>query len=150
MDRENRGYRSVYNSYVIDDGWRVPETIVEVINLRIQMAWEDAYRIVCKQKLNHKGDWISLKTAYEYEARAWIYRIFYGNQYIGELRKIGQELQEKYGVTELEAINILNGYHIKDYVDKYYRMENLIPIQVNVQKICNEVLDEYGYEAYVA
>ena len=31
----------------------------------------------------------------------------------------------KYGVTELEAINILNGKCISDYVEKYNRIKNL-------------------------
>lgn len=36
----------------------------------------------------------------------------------------------KYGVTELEAINILNGKCISDYVEKYNRIKNLIPLNV--------------------
>ena len=36
----------------------------------------------------------------------------------------------KYGVTELEAINILNGKCISDYVEKYNRIKNLISLNV--------------------
>lgn len=33
--------------------------------------------------------------------------------------QLRNELMQKYGVTELEAINILNGFHVNDYVNKY-------------------------------
>lgn len=42
-----------------------------------------------------------------------------GMQDIGEHRALRRELQERYGVTELEAVNILNGRHITDYCMKY-------------------------------
>jgi hypothetical protein len=49
------------------------------------------------------------------------------------------ELQELYGVTELESINILFGYNVNDYVNRYYRMKNKIPNYVNQQEICCKV-----------
>lgn len=36
-------------------------------------------------------------------------------------RELRMELQERCGLTELEAVNIINGYHIGDYVAKYER-----------------------------
>ena len=42
-----------------------------------------------------------------------------GMQDIGERRRLRQELQERCGTTELEAVNILNGYHIDVYCMKY-------------------------------
>ncbi|MCB5384258.1 hypothetical protein LIQ25_17695 [Blautia glucerasea] len=39
-----------------------------------------------------------------------------GNQDIGARRKLRQELQERCGLSELQAINILNGFHVKDYI----------------------------------
>lgn len=39
-----------------------------------------------------------------------------GPQDIGDRRKLRIELQVRYNLTELEAINIINGYHIGDYV----------------------------------
>lgn len=39
-----------------------------------------------------------------------------GLQDIGDRRKLRIELQARYNLTELEAINIINGYHIGDYV----------------------------------
>ncbi|MEY8518598.1 hypothetical protein AALC25_17205 [Lachnospiraceae bacterium 29-84] len=42
-----------------------------------------------------------------------------GMQDIGERRALRIELQERCGVTELEAINIINGSHIDSYCMKY-------------------------------
>ena len=46
-----------------------------------------------------------------------------GTEDTGARRALRMELQSKYGVTEIEAINILNGMHIKQYLDKYSRPE---------------------------
>ena len=45
---------------------------------------------------------------------------------VGERRRLRIELQERYGLLEIEAINILNGYGISDYVNKYYQIRNEI------------------------
>lgn len=42
-----------------------------------------------------------------------------GMQDIGERRALRIELQERCGITELEAVNIINGYHIDIYCMKY-------------------------------
>lgn len=34
----------------------------------------------------------------------------------GERRELRQELQRRCGLSELQAINILNGFHVKDYI----------------------------------
>lgn len=39
-----------------------------------------------------------------------------GLQDIGDRRKLRIELQTRCNLTELEAVNIINGYHIGDYV----------------------------------
>ncbi len=39
-----------------------------------------------------------------------------GLQDIGDRRKLRVELQSRCNLTELEAVNIINGYHIGDYV----------------------------------
>lgn len=44
-----------------------------------------------------------------------------GMQDIGERRRLRQDLQERCGITELEAINIINGFHIDTYCIKYLR-----------------------------
>lgn len=143
-DRETWSGRTVYNSYVIDDGWNLPNEVIEEINFRIAQSQRKAYRDICRQKRQHKGDWLTKEVAYEYAAKSWVYRVFYRNQYIREVRKIGEELQEKYGVTELEAINILSEHNVDVYINKYYRIKNLIPLRVNQQEICDMVVEEYS------
>jgi hypothetical protein len=54
--------------------------------------------------------------AYRDKAKALPYN---GMQDIGERRRLRLELQERCGVTELEAINILNGFYIDTYCIKY-------------------------------
>lgn len=39
-----------------------------------------------------------------------------GLQDIGERRKAREELQTRCNLTELQAVNIINGFHIPDYV----------------------------------
>ncbi len=39
-----------------------------------------------------------------------------GLQDIGERRSLRLELQEKYGLTELQAVNVLNNRHVGDYI----------------------------------
>lgn len=43
-------------------------------------------------------------------------------------RELRWEIQQKYGLTEIEAINILNGNNISDYLLKYRRIMNREPI----------------------
>lgn len=40
---------------------------------------------------------------------------------IGLRREIRLDLMKKYGLSELEAINVLNGRNMEDYVVKYKR-----------------------------
>ena len=46
---------------------------------------------------------------------------------VGARRQLRIELQQKYGLQEIEAVNILNGYNANDYITKYYRIEHKIP-----------------------
>lgn len=147
MDREISGYRKIFNSYVIDDGWNLPVEVIEVIDLRVERAWKEAYQMVCLENYLHKGDWLTLEVARKYAARADLFRELYENQYIGYVRQMGMELRDKYGVTEIEAINILNGYHIAEYVEKYDRIKNMIPLRFDPQAVCDDVLEEYGYKS---
>lgn len=58
---------------------------------------------------------LTRKIANEYRDRA---RLLPPNglQDIGDRRKLRIELQSRCNLTELEAVNIINGYHIGDYV----------------------------------
>lgn len=143
--REQSRNREIYNNYIIDDGWNIPKEVIEVIELRIARAWQDAVAEMKKKRDAHKGAFITKEIADAYIHEAWPYRMVNGNQYTGFVRELGIDLQDKYGVTELEAINILNGIHVKDYIHKYDCMKNLIPPVVHTQAICDGVLHEYGY-----
>lgn len=74
---------------------------------------------VRKEKASHKGEWLTLEVANEYLLKA---RTLPSQSPldIGDRRKLRIELQERYGLLEIEATNILNGFGISDYVNKYY------------------------------
>lgn len=63
-------------------------------------------------------------------------------QDIGEFRKLKNELMKECNVTEIEAINILNGFHISDYVKKYELIsESKVPsVDANKRKENRELL----------
>lgn len=44
-----------------------------------------------------------------------------GLQDIGQRRTLRIELQKRCGLTELEAVNVINGHHVQDYIAKYER-----------------------------
>ena len=117
-----KGHEPIITSYVIDDGWNLPVEVVERIDLTIQESYLQEMKRLKALKKEHKGDWLTLDVAKKYEAKSWIYRVFHSYQNIGKVREIEKELQELYGVSELEAINILNGHHVKEYVEKYHRI----------------------------
>lgn len=58
---------------------------------------------------------LTWKIANEYRDRARL-MLPNGLQDIGDRRKLRMELQARCNLTELEAVNIINGYHIGDYV----------------------------------
>jgi hypothetical protein len=143
---ERRGEGDVmtkFHSYIVDDGWNLPHEVIEEIEYRIAEARSVAYKRVCEEHNRHRGDWLTAEVASLYPAKSWIYRIYEGNQYCGKVREMGMELQEKYGVTEVEAINILFEHNVSDYVDRYYRMKNRIFGYVDEQRICDEVIATY-------
>lgn len=144
MDREYSKVKQTYNRYVIDDGWSedMPKEVVETVDLRPRMTEEEALELVIKEHNNHKGTWLDENIIHMYRKRAKWFLPLTGYQYIGAVRELGEELQEKYGVTEEESINILRGYHLKDYVNKYYRIKNLIPLNVDVDFISESEIEE--------
>ena len=52
-----------------------------------------------------------------------VQRLRNNEQDIGLFRKLKKNLMDQCNVTEIEAINILRGYHISDYVKKYENLE---------------------------
>ena len=134
--REEARIPTRFNTYVVDDGWNLPYEETDEADLQVVESGTKPYEEVCKQNRNHRGSWLTFDVARKYAARSWIYRVQNGNQYIGKVREIGEELRNLYGLTEIEARNILFERNVSDYVNKYDRIRNLIPIGVN----CN------GYE----
>lgn len=141
--RETSSVKTVFNSYVVDDGWNLPYEVMEEIEFRIAEAKSVAMERIKKAHQQHKGMWLTSEVARKYAAKSWVFRVIESNQYCGKVREIGEELQLLYGVTELEAINILFEHNVDDYVNKYYRIQHLIPNNVNQQGICDEVAYEY-------
>ena len=74
---------------------------------------------------NHRGLWLTYEEACEYRDKA-AKLDNNGRQDVGAFRTLRKEFQAAYGLTELEAVNILNGYNIEDYVQKYYNIMHLI------------------------
>lgn len=64
---------------------------------------------------------LSTEVAIQYYKRA--KRLRNNEQDTGSFRKLKKELMEQCNVTEIEAINILRGFHISDYVKKYENLE---------------------------
>ena len=77
------------------------------------------------ERRRHKGEWLTTEDAYEYMMKAKTLTMKNPVD-IGERRELRIELQKRFGLTEIEAINILNGNRINDYVNKYYRIKNEI------------------------
>lgn len=96
-----------------------------------------------KEKQERK-EWLTDEIAQEYRKRAM--ELSGGVEDIGERRKLRIELQKRCGLTELEALNILNDNHISQYVHKYYMLKNNIPIKKNKQKV-NDLaeIEEYNW-----
>lgn len=69
-----------------------------------------------------------------------------GGQDTGARRRLRKELQQRCGLQEIEAINILNGKNIDMYVNKYYMQGNNIPLSKDPKKNANliniEALEE--------
>lgn len=70
------------------------------------------------RRLRGEGELVETLTreiANEYRKRAMLLPTN-GLQDIGERRELRKELQTRCNLTELQAVNIINGFHIPDYV----------------------------------
>lgn len=98
--------------------------------LKTQAEYDALVKEQHKWHTEHEYEWLT-------EAVVEDYRIKYraalqnGGNEVEEQRRYCTELQNKYGLTELEATNILNGFHAQDYISKYSRIHRLIPIKRN-------------------
>ena len=66
-------------------------------------------------------EWLTQEIAVQYYKKA--QRLRNSEQDTGQFRKLKKELMEQCNVLEIEAINILRGFHISDYVKKYENLE---------------------------
>lgn len=93
------------------------------------MAAEDKEleRLV-NEKNKHRGDWLTEDAVTYYQKK--VRECSQTNaRDAGTRREIRKELQERYGLLEIEAINILNGFYAKHYIEKYRRIKDCIPVQ---------------------
>ncbi len=97
---------------------RTPEELV---------SWQRKYHI------EHGFEWLTYDIANRYYKKASEAKTP-TNEMVGRLLELRDELVHKYGITEIEAINILYGYHISEYVEKYHRICNLIPVKTDTKK----------------
>lgn len=96
-------------------------------------AEEREMQRLLNERYKHKGEGLTAEVVATYRKRA--QRISSeGNQDIGARRAIRVELQQRYGLLEIEAISILNGFHGALYVEKYRRIQNGIPWQTDPGK----------------
>lgn len=84
-------------------------------------------RLINEQR-KHKGQWLTKEAVDYYYEQA---QKCSGNdlQDIGQRRQLRKELQERFGLLEIEAVNILSGVHGAFYVEKYNRIRNCTPLK---------------------
>jgi len=82
-----------------------------------------AQQRIDEENANHKGAWLTQEVCEAYREEAAKINE-YDPQDVRRHRELRLELQELYGLTEIEAVNILNGNNISDYLLKYKRIMN--------------------------
>jgi len=96
-------------------------------------AEEKEMQRLLNERDKHKGEWLTMEVVAAYQKRA-MRLTTPGNQDVGARRMLRKDLQERYGLLEIEAINILNGFHAAFYVEKYRRIRDVIPWQTDPNK----------------
>ena len=71
------------------------------------------------------AEWLTREICSEYEKRT---RALSGDNAadVGARRELRIELQQRCDISEIEAINILNGYCTGEYISKYERMRAMV------------------------
>ena len=104
----------------------------EPVKKKSKNSYEKKLAKLKSQLENHKGEWLTIEACQEYYNRAQALPPN-GCQDIGERRRLRIELQEKYGIAEIEAINIVNGFHFQEYVQNYDNIRGLrIPSEPSI------------------
>lgn len=78
---------------------------------------------------NHKGKWLTPEAVEKYQKLA-AKLPSSDNQMTGERRELCIQFMKEYGVTELEALNIINGHRAYDYIAKYERIRTQTPLKI--------------------
>lgn len=100
------------------------------------MAAEDKeIERLTNEKNKHTGEWLTAEAVAHYQKRAQALSHL-GNQDAGARRALREEFQKRYGLLEIEAINMLNGFYAKYYIEKYQRI-----------KLCTPLLDNSGKDS---
>lgn len=85
------------------------------------------------EKNKHKGDWLTDEAVAYYQKKAKNFSQL-SHQDVGAKRALRHELQERFGLLEIEAINIINGFYAKYYIEKYRRIKACMPLQNDTGK----------------
>lgn len=88
---------------------------------------EELVRAQHRYHEDHGYKWITNEIVEEYQKKFRV-ALQNGENEVDTEMMYRLELKNIYGLTDLEAINILRGYHTRDYIAKYKRIEELIPI----------------------
>ena len=88
-----------------------------------------------------RKEWLTREIVKEYQSKASCLRD--DRQDIGELRKMKLELMDRCGITEIEALNILNGYNTTDYIRKYEILSGKVILEKDDKK---KVMERYLLE----
>lgn len=85
------------------------------------------------EKNKHKGEWLTHEACSYYRNKAKKF-INTNGQDAGPKRELRLELQNRYGLLDIEAINILNGFYTSFYVEKYRRIRGCLPFNRDSSK----------------
>lgn len=94
---------------------------------------------------SHKGKWLTEEIVVSFQKKTGELAGTEG-QITGERKVLCQKLMNEYGVTELEAVNILGKCGgTKDYVNKYRRIREQIPLDIRKDRILEDVEDDHDW-----
>ena len=82
----------------------------------------------------HKGKWLTAEAVLHYR-KLGAQLLDSGNYMSGERRALCLQLMDEYGVSEIEAFNIVNGYGGMDYVAKYERIRTQTPLKITNKQL---------------
>lgn len=88
---------------------------------------------ITNENRHHIGEWLTEEDVKYYLEKAKSIPGTNG-QDVRMKRELREELQNRFGLLEIEAINILNGFHIASYLKKYERIRTLTKLNADTNK----------------